>query len=278
MLKNNIGIMQGRLLPKYRDQYQAHPVGNWQEEFFIARDLELDCIEFIFDYHLFQQNPLFTANGINSIAKIVERSQIEVESICADFFMECPLHSNKADFSSQSRWVLKRLLDNAKNLGVKNVVLPCVDQSSIQDSDSLERLVAVLKTFQDQLENLDINLALETDLDPIQFKNLLSRFDSARITVNYDIGNSASLGYDPVHELSVYGQQITDIHIKDRPLSGFSVMLGRGNAQFDKFLFKLKDFDYHGPFIMQAYRDENGVKVFEEQLDYFKNMVSNYYV
>ena len=50
-LKNNTGIMQGRLLPKYQGNYQAHPVGNWQQEFKIANQLGLDCIEFIFDYH-----------------------------------------------------------------------------------------------------------------------------------------------------------------------------------------------------------------------------------
>ena len=28
----NIGIMQGRLLPKYKKKYQAHPVGYWENE------------------------------------------------------------------------------------------------------------------------------------------------------------------------------------------------------------------------------------------------------
>ena len=31
ILKNKFGIMQGRLLPKYQDRYQAHPVGYWQK-------------------------------------------------------------------------------------------------------------------------------------------------------------------------------------------------------------------------------------------------------
>ena len=29
----NIGIMQGRLLPKYKNKYQAHPVGYSKNEF-----------------------------------------------------------------------------------------------------------------------------------------------------------------------------------------------------------------------------------------------------
>ena len=33
---------------------------------------------------------------------------------------------------------------------------------------------------------------------------------------------------------------------------------------------KLKEFDYQGPFIMQAYRDEEGVEIFKKQLDWIK--------
>ena len=32
-MNNNFGIMQGRLLPSFKSQYQAHPIGNWQKEF-----------------------------------------------------------------------------------------------------------------------------------------------------------------------------------------------------------------------------------------------------
>ena len=35
----DIGIMQGRLLPKFKGRYQAHPLGYWHEEFLIAKDI-----------------------------------------------------------------------------------------------------------------------------------------------------------------------------------------------------------------------------------------------
>ena len=46
---NKIGIMQGRLLPPVNNAIQAFPKENWQKEFPIASELNLDCIEFIFD-------------------------------------------------------------------------------------------------------------------------------------------------------------------------------------------------------------------------------------
>ena len=90
------------------------------------------------------------------------------------------------------------------------------------------------------------------------------------MTVNYDIGNSAALGFDSIEELDAYGDRITDIHIKDRTLNGSSVILGQGNANFDRFFQKLKECNYKGPFIMQAYRDDEGVEVFKRQLKWIR--------
>ena len=39
---------------------------------------------------------------------------------------------------------------------------------------------------------------------------------------------------------------------------------------FKKFFTKLKEFNYRGAFIMQAYRDDEGVKLFKKQLAWVK--------
>ena len=63
-MKNKFGIMQGRLLPKYKGRYQAHPVGYWKDEFPIASQLGLDSIEFILDYNDAEKNPLLAPGGL----------------------------------------------------------------------------------------------------------------------------------------------------------------------------------------------------------------------
>ena len=81
------------------------------------------------------------------------------------------------------------------------------------------------------------------------------------------------MGYDPIEELDAYGERITDIHIKDRTLGGGSVILGEGDADFEKFFNKLKEFNYHGPFIMQAYRDDEGLEIFKSQFEWVKKYI-----
>ena len=268
--QNKIGVMEGRLLPKYQGRYQAHPVGYWQDEFGVAKDLGLDCIEFILDYNDAEQNPLLKEGGIDELQAVIDETEIAVYTVCADYFMEAPLHSSDNAVAEQSQKVMLELLENGAKLGITDVVVPCVDQSTLDGQEAANRFVERMKPVEVAAEEFGINLSLETDLAPQPFVDLLDRFESDRVTVNYDIGNSAALGYDPAEELAAYGHRITDIHIKDRVRNGGPVVLGKGDADFDRFFQVLENYKYKGPFIMQAYRDDEGVEVFRKQLRWIK--------
>ena len=212
-MKNLVGVMQGRLLPKYLGQYQAHPVRYWGKEFSIAKQIGLDCIEFILDYDRAQDNPLICEGGTFEIQKFVRETGIQVKTICADYFMDQPLHSTNVEVAKQGIKVLRKLLVTSVDLGVTDIVIPCVDQSSLNDAGDEQRFISSIKSVLEEVEEKDVNLSLETDLPPKRFKKLIDNFQSKNIKVNYDIGNSASLGFDPVVELDFYGDQISDIHI-----------------------------------------------------------------
>ena len=265
--------MQGRLLPKYEGRYQAHPIGYWQDEFEVAGYYGLDLIEFILDFNDAEENPLLKIGGINEIINISKTTGVLVQTICADYFMEAPLHSSDNSIAKESFKVLGMLLDAAKVLNITDIVIPCVDQSSLKTKESVNRFVNQIEKIIPRIENDNINLSLETDLSPNSFVKLLDKLSSKNITVNYDIGNSAANGFNHDEELEAYGDRITDIHIKDRILGGESVTLGDGDADFEKFFNKLKEFDYQGPFIMQAYRDEEGIDVFSKQLVWIKEIM-----
>ena len=276
-MQNKVGVMQGRLLPKHKGRFQAHPVGYWQNEFPLAAELGLDCIEFLFDYQDFEANPIWSDKGIREIQQITRRTDVEVLSICADFFMECPLHSSKqeeADFASS---IMIRLLEQSNALGISDLIIPCVDQSSINHRKKLE-------FFQRKIEELiptalkhGVRLCLETDLPANSFANLLKVLDSSSVSVNYDTGNSFSLGYDFKEELAAYGKSITDLHIKDRTYGGGSVPLSEGGMDFEEFFSCFSKINFEGIMILQAYRDDEGLEIFTKQLRFIKETLSHHY-
>jgi len=269
-MNNKLGVMQGRLVPKYQGRYQAFPIGMWQDEFKVAKGCGLDLIEFILDFNDAEENPLLKLGGVGEIAKISKVTNVSVKTICADYFMEAPLHSTNNKVAEKSFKILERLLKTAKKLKITDIVIPCVDQSSLETKEAVDRFVEQITKIIPRIEKQDINLSLETDLPPKPFVELLDRLNSKNITVNYDIGNSAALGFDSDEELEAYGDRITDIHIKDRVLGGGPVVLGGGYADFLRFFKRLQKINYKGPFIMQAYRDDEGVEIFKQQLAWIK--------
>jgi len=272
----DIGIIQGRLLPKYKGRYQAHPLGYWQAEFNIAKEFGFSYIEFILDYNDYEKNPLMSKKGIAEIQELIALTGVEVKSICADYFMEAPLHSKH---QKQSEKVLIKLLKNAKKLNVIDVVIPCVDQSTLKSEKDYEMLVASVKKVLPLAEEYGININFETDLSPQKFKKLLGNFNSKNIKVNYDIGNSAALGYNPKEEFKAYGEYISDVHIKDRVLNGGSVKLGTGNALFKKVFKLLKKYKFRGNINMQAAKAEHYVEdlmLLQEQKEFISTYIKKY--
>jgi sugar phosphate isomerase/epimerase len=71
-------------------------------------------------------------------------------------------------------------------------------------------------------------------------------------------------------EFDAYGSRITDIHLKDRLLGGGPVELGTGAVDFEKFYEILERINYRGIFIMQAFRDDEGLEIFKKQLGFIK--------
>lgn len=272
-----IGVMQGRLLPKYKGRYQAHPVDYWEAEYEIAAQLGLDCIEFIVDYNDIERNPFFRPGGTDEIIRVSEASGVVTRTICADYLMAAPLHSDNEALSQRSGKLLLQLIKTSNEIGISEIVIPCVDNASIRQQVHRERFVNRLRTLVELAEKLKVNLCLETDLSPYDFSALLQRLNSDRVTVNYDIGNSAALGYDPREEFESYGESITDLHIKDRVFGGGPVFLGTGDANFRVVFEQLKRINYIGPSIMQAYRDDEGVEIFSQQLEFIKPYIDELY-
>lgn len=271
----NLGVMQGRLLPKYKKLYQSHPYFNWKKEFKIAKQLKLKHIEFIFDNNLPHHNPLMSEKSNNEILKLIKQYKVRVENLCADYFMEKPFYLSGQE-SFENIETIKILIENGSKLGVKNIIIPCVDSSSLNSSLKKKNLIKNLTLIGKFLEKKKISISLEADLSPIDFKKLLTDANLPYLKVNYDVGNSACLGYDINEEFDSYGYFISTIHIKDRLLNGKSVYLGKGNTNFNKLFNKINELNFKGAYTMQVYRDNDGLNILKRQLITLKKILKNY--
>jgi hexulose-6-phosphate isomerase len=272
-LTNEIGIMQGRLSPRIDGKIQAYPASTWQKEFEIAQEIGYAAIEWIIEKPV-ETNALMTDSGKAEIKKIIASTGVRIDYVCADIFMQQPLVRMTKDSKSQNKEYLSAILKNAKEVGAIGVEIPFVDNSSIKSENEKLEFIDVMQDAFKLAKDLDLKLSLETDLPPIEFRELLENIDLDHVQANYDIGNSASLGFDPREELEAYGLKILNVHVKDRKLGGTTVPLGTGDANINFVLQKLQEIGYRGGLTMQAARGENDVETAKEQLKYVRTLLN----
>lgn len=250
-----IGIMQGRLSPPLHGRIQAFPVKTWREEFELAKKGGLYCIEWIYDATGEHANPLRTEEGLREVERSIEDSGVKVLSICADYYMTETLLDGHGNARPKNVRHLEWLLGRASALGVRYVVLPLVDSSSLATDRAIETLLAIVRSLGATVRKARVELHLETDLAPRSLVELLERIDEPLVRANYDTGNSASLGRDPQQELALLGSWLGSVHIKDRLLGGGTVPLGTGSADLAACFRLILAAGFPGPCILQAARE-----------------------
>ena len=166
-----------------------------------------------------------------------------------------PQGINTASFSFQSA---ADMIAAMTEIGAQILVIPLVDNSSPSNANEFSQVVHFYTRMSNLLLTNDLKIAFETGLGPQAFADFLGNFDGESFGVNYDIGNSASFGFNPREEFAAVGPRILNVHVKDRVLGGTTVPLGSGNADFPTVFQCLNEHEYVGNLIMQTARALDG--------------------
>ena len=264
-----IGIMQGRLSPIYNGKIQKFPSNHWQSEFFIAKALGINLIEWTIDIENFFQNPILTNKGRKQIKKLQKFTGINIASITTDCFMQSPIWGND---SKKTINKLKKLISACGSLKIKYIIFPLVDNSSLKNKKTELKLIKILDNFNKILEKNSVKILFESDYPPKELKKFISSFKSKNFGINYDSGNSASLNYNLEEEFTHFGKFIKNIHLKDRLKNSHTIKLGKGNANFKKLFKNIKKINYKGNLILQTARSDSGehIKEIMQNLNFIK--------
>lgn len=257
-MRNRIGFMQGRLIDQVDGKIQAFPVEHWRDEFPAAQKLGLHWIEWTLDADGLEENPFCTVIGREEIQQLSHRYALKVGTLTGDCFMQRPFWKVEGKELTQRLRELDLVLDGAAGLGVRHVVIPLVDNGRLDAKEQEALLVAELMTRVAFLRAKGVGIVFESDFLPDQLAAFIAKLPADVFGINYDIGNSASLGFDPAVELAAYGHRVYNVHMKDRVLGGTTVALGSGNANFDAVFESLGRLRYSGLVILQTARAQDG--------------------
>lgn len=253
-----VGIMQGRLVPKEEGRFQSFPAKRWRDEFVLGREAGIACIEWIYEEPNEDLNPMRSDDGQAEMKRLSAETGVSVWSICADYYMTKLLVRPDATADEDAVAHLSWLIGRAGRYGVTYIVLPFVDSSSLKTEAERAALPGILSGVLEKAKAAGVELHLETDLPPRDFAALLERAGHSHLKANYDIGNSAGMGFNQTEELTILAPWLGSVHVKDRVKGGGTVPLGTGNADIPGCFDKIRDANFARWFILQVARDVEG--------------------
>ena len=253
-----IGFMQGRLSPLIDGKIQSFPWPYWREEFAAAEKHGFPLMEWTLDLERLYENPLMTREGRREIQHLMGRHGVAIPSLTGDCFMQAPFYKVTGKARERLLDDFKQVLESSAALGMRMVVLPLVDNGRLDTPVQEESLLTGLEKIPPILKDAQMQVGFESDFPPADLAAFIRKFDSRYFGINYDIGNSASLGYNLQEEINAYGPRIVGVHVKDRTLNGGTVPLGEGDANIPLTLRAISQAGYGGNFILQTARAADG--------------------
>jgi L-ribulose-5-phosphate 3-epimerase len=245
------GLIQGRLTSSNGRgmQFFPHGPGEWQREFKLAPKAGIAHIQWVCE----PDSLLFTEEGQEAVRAVIKRTGVTVRNM--------DLHEllTKSDVVIHPDELFEKICAGLAAINGGTVELPLVEASSLLPKETYEARVAALRRFITVAKKYNVPVAVETDLGPVALAALVVEVQD--ISVVYDTGNSAGLGYNMEEEFAAYGSHISNVHIKDKPVGGMTVSLGTGSVNFPKLFSLLHKINYTGAVTLQAARGEDGQEV-----------------
>jgi L-ribulose-5-phosphate 3-epimerase len=266
--------MQGRLSPQVDGKIQAFPWSCWAEEFPQAERAGLQLMEWTLDQHRLYENPLMTPAGQTQIRGLCARHRVAIPSLTGDCFMQEPFWKAAGTERARLERDFVAIAAACAAVGITFIVVPLVDNGRIETDAQRDALFEVLGRQRDMLRGHGLRIVFESDYEAQRLASFIAGLDPGLFGVNYDIGNSAALGYDAAAEIAAYGDRILNVHVKDRVLGGTTVPLGTGNADFGRVFASLGRLGYAGNYILQTARAAAGNHA--EVLDRYRDMTERW--
>ena len=277
-MSSRIGIMQGRLSKPINGKIQSFPINSWENEFYLAKNIGFELIEWVLDENV-KDNPILDKRFFSKIKAIKEKTGVEINSICCDYFMKNSLSKNSQSYKEQNLEIFNFLIEESCPLNnIKIIDLPLVGKESLKKKKISDDYKNILLKLEKKIIKNNLMIALETDLNPNELKDFLKNFSKNVVTVNYDMGNSAFWEFEAKQEFLCYGDMISNVHIKDCTPSDYTVQLGDGNVNFNEVFLLLKKNNYKADFILQAARGHDDVEIAKKQLQFTEEYVSKYFL
>lgn len=260
---------------------------SWRDRLGYAKQLGFDFVEISIDetderlarldWNLEEKKEFLSA---------ILETGVRVPSMCFSGHRRFPLGSENKEVREKSLELMKKAIELATNLGIRNIQMAGYDVYYESGNEKTRELyIEGMKQSLKWAEQANVMLSIEIMDHP--FMNSITKYlefdkilNSPFLTVYPDVGNLTAWGNNIRDEISKGRDKISAIHLKDTlaVTENFSgkfkeVPFGQGCVDFVDFFKLLNEIDYNGPLLIEMWteKSENPLKEIENAKKWIEN-------
>lgn len=263
---------------------------SWRDRLKYAKELGFDFVEISIDetderLARLDWNLEERKEFINAILE----TGVRVPSMCFSGHRRFPLGSESSEIRKKSLELMKKAIDLAVDLGIRNIQMAGYDvYYEVGNEKTRQLYIDGMRQSLKWAEQANVMLSIEIMDHP--FMNSITKYlefdqilDSPFLTVYPDIGNLTAWGNDVRSELLKGKHKISAIHLKDTlavienfPGKFKEVPFGEGCVDFVEFFKLLKEINYNGPLLIEMWteKSENPLKEIEKAKKWMEDKMS----
>lgn len=237
---------------------------NLRECLELAKKAGFDGIELNYDLD-HDLSPKHGTAHYAEIRKLADSIGIKISGLCSFLFWPYPLSSNDEQKRAKGLELAGKIAQAAHDLETENVLvvpgavhIPWRDDHEPVPNDVCDaRAKEAVGILAKQAENLGVYLNIENIffngylMTPMEMNAFVDSFNSRHVRVHFDTGNIMMFQF-PEHWISILGQRIRNIHLKeftkkgtDTSLESFRPLLD-GTTNWPAVMEALGQIDYEG--------------------------------
>lgn len=222
-----------------------------------ARAIGFDGLEFDLARD-FRSDILWTKEGRQKLLDLAAQTGVEVSSVCLGALWGQTFASDDEADRQRAAEVVSEAARFTPELGTRVILVPIVGVDGQADEVGTQRWIEGLRQCAPVAEQAGVILALENvgrspaKSAPAMLK-VIQAVDSPAVRAYYDVGNGASLGFDPLEELRLLGSRVAQVHIK----GARSAQLWENTLDMDAVARTLKEIGYDGYLVFETQATEN---------------------
>ena len=241
---NNVGIMQGRIIPPSPNKLQVFPE-NWENELKLMNQLGFGFIELLDDKQS-KLRKILTEEKQYFFSQIKE-SDLQFNSICMDYLSKISLLNNPQEFFKGIEELMLHFQDKENLI----FVIPFFENNFIKEETELGQALEKISNYNSALKERKQFFSLELDMPAEIIKKELKKKNLSNIKICYDLGNRIEHGTNLPEEINVLSGLINHVHIKDKQ-GGKNIRIRENLDQLHNAFKALKETEYNGFLVFET--------------------------